>query len=223
MDDIAKKVRELRARLGWTTKQMGIHLGVDQSTVSKYEKDKQEPKSDATVKLAELAGVTVGEWLGVEPVGDTEVPTKMVRVVGEVQAGKWKEAIEWDHDDQYVMPVILDPRLPNYPLQGFVVRGTSMNLSYPDGSHVYVASTISNGLKPENGDHVLVVRRNKRGLHEATLKEYVINEDGSRWLWPRSSDPEHQAPIHFNGDDSEEVTITGIVQASFVSGPRRAY
>src|SRR6185437_6658274 len=83
----------------------------------------------------------------------------------------------------------------------------------------FAAATISNGLRPMNGDHVIVARRNRDGLFEASLKEYVLNDDGSRWLWPRSTDPEHQAPLQYGG--AEEVTITGIVKASYVTRPRR--
>jgi repressor LexA len=222
VNDIAKKIKELRERLGIDQIELARRLGdVNQSTVSKWERGLQKPNAERQAKLAEAAGVTVGEWLGIEPTSAADFRGKTVMVVGDLQAGAWREAIEWDYDDQYPMPVIMDPSRPSYPMQGFVVRGTSMNRPYPEGSHVFVASTISNGLTPRNGDHVLVIRRNKRGLYEATLKEYVVNEDGSRWLWPRSTDPQYQAPMKINGDDSEEVTIAGIVQGSFVSGPRR--
>ena len=30
---------------------------------------------------------------------------------------------------------------------------------------------------------------------EATVKEYVVDDDGQVWLWPRSSHPEYQQPF----------------------------
>ncbi|MCG7507099.1 helix-turn-helix domain-containing protein [Mesorhizobium retamae] len=221
MDNMARKIRDLRVKLGLSQGGLAQRIGVDQSTVSKYERAELNPKAEPAQKLADLAGVTIGEWLGIEPVSNKDVRAKTARVVGELQAGVWREAVEWEYDDQYDAPVLLDPALPNYPLKGYVVKGTSMNRHYPDGSIVYAAATIANGLYPMNGDHVLVSRRNKSGLFEATLKEYVVEPDGSKWLWPRSSDPEHQTPIQF-GSDSEEVTVTGIVFSSFVRRPRRA-
>jgi transcriptional regulator with XRE-family HTH domain len=220
METMAEKIKALRARLGIDQKELSARIGVDQSTVSKYERGVQEPKREPSMKLAELAGVPFGEWVGVEPVTAKDVRSKMVPVVGELCAGQWREAIEWEHDDQYSVPVLLDPDMPGYQLRGYIVRGTSMNRYYPDGSVVFAAATISNGLQPSSGDHVLVSRRNRKGQYEASLKEYVVEADGSKWLWPRSSDPAHQAPLQYDG--AEEVTITGIVRASFVSGPRKA-
>jgi transcriptional regulator with XRE-family HTH domain len=220
MESMAEKIKALRAKLGIDQKELSARIGVDQSTVSKYERGVQEPKREPSMKLAELAGVPFGEWVGVEPVTTKNVRARMVPVVGELCAGQWREAIEFDPADREMVPVLLDPDMPGYQLEGYIVRGTSMNRFYPDGSIVFAAATISNGLQPSNGDHVLVSRRNKKGLYEASLKEYVVEADGSKWLWPRSSDPQHQAPLHMGG--SEEVTITGIVRASFVSGPRKA-
>lgn len=219
MESMAEKIKALRERLGIDQRELADKIGVNQSTVSKYELGKQEPKREPNMKLAELAGVPFGEWVGVEPVTARDVRAKTVQVVGELCAGQWREAIEWDHDDQYSVPALLDPDMPGYQLNGYVVRGTSMNQYYPDGSIVFAAATISNGLQPANGDHVLVSRRNREGMYEASLKEYVVNADGSKWLWPRSTDPEHQAPLRLEG--SEEVTITGIVRASFITRPMR--
>ncbi len=219
MDNLADKIKALRIKLGLTTGQLASRIGVDQSTVSKYELGKQRPKGEPNQKLAELAGISIGEWLGIEPVSAMDVRTKMVPVVGELCAGDWREAIEWEHDDRYEVPALLDAGLPGYPLQGYIVRGSSMNRYYPDGAVVFAAATISNGLNPVNGDHVIAVRRDRRGMFEASLKEYVVESDGSKWLWPRSSDQEHAAPLKFDG--AEEVTITGIVQASFITRPRR--
>lgn len=141
---------------------------------------------------------------------------RRIRVVGELRAGDWREAIEFAPDDQFDVSAPMHPGLPDIPLRGFIVRGPSMNRLYPDGTLVFVAATIANGITPKNGQRVLVQRMDKRGLVEATLKELVVNEDGSKWLWPRSTDPQHQAPILYGKTGEEEVTITGIVMASFV-------
>lgn len=219
MDKLAGKIKALRIKLGMTTGQLASKIGVNQSTVSKYEMGKQRPKDEPNQKLAELAGISIGEWLGIEPVSAMDVRTRMVPVVGELCAGQWREAIEWEHDDRYEVPALLDAGLPGYSLQGYIVRGSSMNRFYPDGAVVFAAATISNGLNPVSGDHVIALRRDRSGLFEASLKEYVVESDGSKWLWPRSSDPEHAAPLKFDG--AEDVTITGIVQASFITRPRR--
>lgn len=215
--DIAKKIKALRKRLEMTQAEFGAKIGVDQSTAARYEAAKQLPKAEATAKIAELAGQTVGEFLGLRPLVNREISARTYPVVGELAAGVWRETFEWDPDDQYEVPApMMAPGMPNYPLKGYVVRGNSMNRIYPDGTLVFVAATIANGLKPKTGNRVLVSRRNRAGLYEATLKEYVVDDAGAKWLWPRSYDPEFQAPIPYRSTDTEEVTITGVVMASFI-------
>lgn len=215
--DIAKRIKALRHRLGMNQTEFGKRIGVDQSTVGRYERGEQKPKAEATAMLAELAGQTVGEFLGLRPILNREVIVRTFPVVGERQAGVWRESVEWDPEDQYEVPApVMGPGMPGFPLRGYVVRGTSMNRIYPDGTLVFVASTIANGISPKNGNRVLVSRRNRDGLYEATLKEYVVDESGNKWLWPRSFDPEFQAPVPYKNTTTEEVTITGIVMASFI-------
>lgn len=216
MKNLGGKIRKLRESLGLEQVDFAKLFGVPQSTVSKWELGKQRPNGERTAKIAELAGQTVGEFLGLRPLKKREAGARTYRVVGTLQAGAWKEAIEWDYDDQYDVPVPLPAGMPDIHLKGYVVGGPSMNKIYPDGAVVFVAATIANKLQPQNGQRVLVQRRNKDGLYEATLKEYIVNDDGTRWLWPRSYDPEHQAPVQYKGTNAEEVTVTGIVMASFI-------
>lgn len=169
------------------------------------------------MRIAEMAGQSVGEFLGLRPLANRAVSLRTYPVVGELAAGVWRESIEWDPDDQYEVPApVMAPGMPNVPLRGYVVRGNSMNRIYPDGTLVFVAATIANGIAPKNGNRVLVSRRNRDGLYEATLKEYVVDDSGGKWLWPRSYDPEFQAPIPYRNTAAEEVTITGVVMASFI-------
>lgn len=214
VEDVGKKIRELREKLGLSQVEFATRLDEDQSKISKWERGKQRPNADGAAKLAALAGQSVAEWWGVAPLRATDINAPMVRVIGELRAGAWREAVEWPHDDQFTVPVPRDPAKPALPLQGFIVRGESMNRIYPDGTLVFVAATIPNGIKPKSGDIVLVQRRNRDGLYEATLKELVVSEDGARWLWPRSSDPEHQAPLQYRSTDAEEVTVTGVVDTA---------
>lgn len=215
--NMARKIRELRRRLDMNQSELARAIGgVDQATVSKWERGLQSPNAQRTARLAELAGESYGNWLGVRPLESADAQSRTYNVVGELMAGAWREAIEWAPDDQYTVAVPVAPGMPDIPLRGYVVRGPSMNKLYPDGALVFVAATIANGLTPKSGQRVLVQRRNRDGLYEATLKEYVEDSTG-RWLWPRSYDPEHQAPLQVGKNGEEEVTITGIVMASFIN------
>jgi len=214
-DALAKKIRKLRADLGLMQTEFAAKIGAKQDLVSKWERGEHSPSAEYASKMAELAGVPLGSFLGVQPLRKAEVTGHTVTVVGELQAGVWREAVEWDFEEQFEVPYYPAPNVPNMPVRAFIVRGTSMNRLYPDGTMVFVASTIANKLKPVSGNKVLVSRRNADGFYEATIKELVVDENKRKWLWPRSYDPEHQAPIEYAGGRGDEVTITGVVvQAS---------
>lgn len=220
-DDLSKKIKELRKTLGLKQTEFAKRLGInDNSAVSKWERGIQNPSAEYTPKIADMAGVTVGAFLGLQPMDNDSVVGRQVVVAGDVVAGEWREAIEWPPEDWKHISIPSPPGWDGIPLRGYVVRGTSMNRYYHDGTYVFVASTIANGIRPRSGNKVLVTRRDRNGLYEATLKEFVVDETGRKWLWPRSYDPEHQTPIAYQGD-SEEVTITGIVAASFMAESMR--
>ena len=211
----ARKIKELRALLDLTQSELGEKLdGVPQSTISKWERDLQEPDSLHTIRLAGLAGVEPHEWMGIPPVGKSTMSPRRVRLVGTVQAGNWREAVE-DDGSRYV-EAPLPEWLSGLDIQAFEVAGPSMNRIYPDGTTVYVAST-SSYRGPVDKDRVMVVRTSAAGLVEVTLKEYILGEDGKRWLWPRSYDPEFQAPLPYvEGSSGEDIIVSGIVVAALV-------
>lgn len=48
-------VAALRKKLDWTQEQMGAHLGVDQSTIHRWELRKRKPRGPARKMLEQLA------------------------------------------------------------------------------------------------------------------------------------------------------------------------
>lgn len=218
-ETLGQKVKRLRKQLGLRQMDVAIAAEVDKSTVSRWERDEQKPRFDQTRALAGLFRVSVDEFAdtNVVPLGAGNADARPIRVIAELQAGAWKEAVEWDHDEQFDVPAYLNPKMRGWVIAGYRVGGTSMNRIYPEGSIVFAAATIANGLAPQNGDRVIVQRRNKDGLYEATLKEFVVEQDGTKWLWPRSYDPEHQAPIPYRNGREGEVVVTGIVVLSQIN------
>jgi len=223
MTKIAKKIKDLRTLLQLRQWELAEKLGdgVQQSTVSQWERGKQEPNSENTLKLAALAGVEPHEWMGLPQLGESMVRHRRVPVVGVLQAGDWREAVEYPEDDQRLIeapiPDFIDGHRTNQlEIQAFEVAGPSMNRVYPEGTIVYAASTMSYR-EPENEDRVVVFRTDRNGLVEATIKEYIVESDGRKWLFPRSYDPEHQAPLPYaDVAKGEEVVVSGIVIAAMV-------
>jgi phage repressor protein C with HTH and peptisase S24 domain len=91
------------------------------------------------------------------------------------------------------------------------VRGPSMNLEYPEGSVVIWVDMLQ--FRPaRDGDHVIVFAYALDDTIEATVKELRIAE-GKHWLWPRSTDPAHQAPVDMDnpGEQIKSIEVKGIV------------
>jgi len=210
---VARNVRALRESLGLGQNEFSAILGVKQSQVSKWELGKNQPREPRIVsKLADMAGMSIPQFMGygAGPVRAAR-QVRVVRLVGELQANAWKDALEWDFESQPEERVPYAEELPDVPLKAYRINGQSMNRMFPNGSIVFVAPLSETGLSLESGMPVHVSRRNRDGLYENTIKEYVVDADGSKWLWPRSSDPEHQAPIAYRQNKAERVTIAGMV------------
>ena len=219
MSRLAKKIKDLRTSLMMNQPEFAKAVGdVDQSTVSKWENDKQRPRPEQMVRLAELANVTPQQFLGVQVVNRLENNLPTVQVTGALQAGSWSEALEWPEEDRYQVPAPpLPPEWDDVTLHAREVHGNSMNRYYPDGSIVYICPITILGRKPKSGEKVAVQRVTDAG-YEVTLKEYVIGDDGKVWLWPRSTDPEHQQPLPYIDPrrHTESVRIIGVVVGSLV-------
>ena len=159
-------------------------------------------------------------------------PHRLV-VRGAVQAGVWRDAIEWPEADWQTFTISgLSPK-PNaaQPAFGLLVQGLSMNLVFPPGTILVCVRYADLGIAPSAGDHVICQQRQRTGLVEATIKELIHCPSGW-WLRPHSVSPAHQqaiplgpscldwdpAHLHFQngtGADAEEIVIAARVVSAF--------
>ncbi|MEJ0017497.1 MAG: S24 family peptidase [Acetobacteraceae bacterium] len=166
---------------------------------------KRMPAADALVRLARAIGAAPEYLLeAVEKnVAPPEGPIALtsITVRGAVQAGVWRSALEWPEDERFNVTVPTDDRYPaGIPRFGLLVRGSSMDKLYPEGTIVVVIPLGDLGRTPNDGERVVVLRRDRKtGEYEATLKEFGKDQRGRILLWPRSSDPEFQSPIILGG------------------------
>jgi SOS-response transcriptional repressor LexA len=162
-------------------------------------------------KLARAAGVPIWRLTGEQP----EAPSATtVWVVGFVEAGAFRDAIEWDRSRWYPVDVPVPERFQR-KAKALEVRGPSMNLEYPEGSIVLWVDVLD-ARPPRHEDHVICYAYRHDDEIEATVKELrVVN--GHRWLWPRSDDPGHQLPLDMDspGDHIARVEIVGIVLGGY--------
>jgi hypothetical protein len=84
-----------------------------------------------------------------------------------------------------------------------------MNKHYADGSYV-VVQPWGGGPLPV-GKHVIIERERPDGLIETTIKEMVQAADGTIELWPRSTDPRHQALVPYDEHNGATVRVIGRV------------
>lgn len=224
MRSLAKKIKDLRQGMALRQPEFAKAVGdVDQSTVSRWESGKQKPRPEQVIRLAEMAGITPQQFLGVPLPGATPMAMRTVRVTGELQAGSFMEALEWPQEEQYEVPAPPDPEWDDVAIHARVVRGNSMNRVYPDSSIVYVCPLSLLGRRPKNKERVVVQRVGADGSYEVTLKEYVQEDDGKIWLWPRSTDPEHQAPLPYTDASRkiDHVSILGVVIGAIIMEAHR--
>lgn len=175
---------------------------------------------------------TTPEWLlfgrGPAPTGESGVhelggewtprPVGRLPVLGAVAAGIWQEPAMIDPEDvEGYLPVEV-PGYDQATLYALRVTGPSMNRYYPEGRYIVVAPVAETGVR--EGDHV-VVRRNRAGLTETTVKEVVVEGDRIA-LWPRSTHEAHQTPIYIAGDehDQDAPQIVAVVVADYAMRER---
>lgn len=144
-------------------------------------------------------------------------------VKGAVQAGVWKESMEWPPSEWTQVFYPVDGRFPGIERIGLLVQGNSMNRVYPSGSVVIVVRFSDIARLPANGERVIVLRRCQTSSeYEATVKRFTSDEGGRIILWPESTEPEFQQPIiiddpnQYNSDtEYGDIVIFGLVIGSY--------
>ncbi|WP_426043679.1 LexA family protein [Caulobacter sp. DWR3-1-2] len=180
----------------------------------------ENPAAADLAALKEANVVRLGSATPYTPMTAPVVPpmrdvTRRIPVVGDVEAGVWRETVARDaHDiDDYLA---LDVQgYEQADLKAYRVSGPSMNRVYVQGRFVVVAHPAQAGLR--SGDHV-VIERWRGSMTEVTLKEFVQEQDGRIALWPRSDHPDFQEPFHLKAQDEADqdgLTIIGVVVADY--------
>lgn len=187
---LGQAIRRRRTAVPFTQPQLAEAAGIDQGSLSRIERGREEPPNEKLDRIAAALGVKVSTlWLEAEGYSDmaAEPETtykaagiRYVPLISWVQAGEWAEAVDsfarGTGTDLVPTSVNASPR--SYALR---VRGPSMTnptgaRSFPDGTTIIVDPT-----RPaENGALVIVRLENE---DEATFKQLVV-EGSQKWLKP---------------------------------------
>lgn len=204
----ALRIRAARKELGLTQAELGVRMGVLQSVVSDWENGKLQSWREHAEKLAKALEKPKGYFAGPQL---NAKPTKGIPVVGEVQAGVFRFALEFPPDERTILPVVALSGVSGVDQVALRVTGPSMDLLYPDGSYVIVIPAGETDVR--DGDRVVVYRAQGE-LREATIKE--VRVEGDRiGLWPRSTHPDHQSPFYLAPSDQDGPEIAYVVVGSF--------
>jgi SOS-response transcriptional repressor LexA len=185
--------------------------GVDKNSIYNFMNGHSQGLDLRTyAKLARGAAVPLHRLTGDMPEPTSPVP---IWVVGYVEAGSFREAVEWDRSRWYEVDVPVPDRFRRVA-KALEIRGTSMNQEYPPGS-IAIWVDLLDSRPARHLDHVVVYAHRPDGKVESTVKELRL--DGTnRWLWPRSDDPQHQTPI--NIDEPPEGVTTLEIKGLVIGG-----
>lgn len=216
-EEVASRLRKARENAGFATvAEAARSLGVNYQTYAGHENGNSGFKSPAAQLYSRKFKVSL-DWLltgrgemrgqGVVP---AEVEVVGLPIEGSIQAGHWLETTFVDSDGEpEMLPAARDPRFPRARQYALRVIGDSMDLEYPDGSHVTCVDFADSGLGITEGMIVHVERRRDGGqMVEITLKQ-IARRGGQMYLVPRSSNPAYQ-PLRLDGKDGE-VIVRGVV------------
>ncbi|WP_408872913.1 LexA family protein [Gluconobacter roseus] len=188
-----------------------------------------DPKTGKLTQIATALGCKLDDLLG-KGASVTPIHTTQIEVRGDVQAGVWREAIEWPAVDWYAITVPIDTAYQGFHRYGLKVCGQSMNKVFPEGSVVVVINFGDLGRLPKTGDFVVAVQRcSKTDQYEATVKAVQIRDDGTVILWPQSWDPAFQTPVVLPPQDGHdhagvpEVAIQALVVGSYQANPKASF
>ncbi|MFB9942799.1 LexA family protein [Gluconobacter oxydans] len=184
-----------------------------------------DPKTGKLTQIATALGCKLDDLLG-KGSSITPVHTTQIEVRGDVQAGVWREAIEWPQADWYAITVPLDTAFAGLHRYGLLVKGDSMDKVFPDGSIAVVINLADLGRMPKTGEVVVAVHRSKTSDEfEATVKAVQVLESGEMILWPQSTNPDFATPLRIPAGACEhdagmpDVFIQALVVASYRPKP----
>lgn len=215
-DMMAERLKEAREKAGFDTAAAAAQaFGWGESGYRHHEGGVRSFDIANAIKYAKAFKINPGWLLGLDAIDapafriPTSPATRMVEVIGAVEAGVWRERAEWPKNERYEVEFGY-PIVSNAERFSLVVEGFSMDKVFPPGS-LLECIRVYRGKQDPQADDLVIVQRRQHDLSETTCKRLVRGNSG--WeLHAESTKPEFKEPIilgnpddaHF-GDDAIEV------------------
>lgn len=223
MNEPHERLKHAREKAGLkNARQAAEALGVVYSTYAGHENGSVKIPRDRAVHYAQRFRVTV-DWLltGKESAAlPVETVAHTLPLIGEVQAGAWKEAAMYEAERQE--PILTPASDIVSGARQFWLRivGDSVNKIIPDGGHALCISTFdwardSEDLFRRANGKLVVVERERAGMHELTIKRLVVDGDAAE-LHSVSDNPRHQGAISLTETSEDEVRIIAVVTRAMI-------
>lgn len=196
--NMGERIKHLRDSYGLSQEGLGKILGVDRTTIVKWETGASRP-TRSLKRLAHYFNVTTDYILGREDIGLYELnDTKRVPVIGTVRCGVG--GVAYEYIDEYI--TVDDTYRPD-EMRGFRAEGDSMEPEIHDGDICLVH------LQEEVPDGALAVVVICDGADEGegTIKR-IHKQDGAIILQATN---QAYAPRIFTGENANKVRIVGRV------------
>ena len=189
MQSMKLRLKEAREATGLTLEQASPLASLSAGQISRLERGTSEITLKQLVHFATLYKCTIADLIG------NSVPLRNITVLGEIAAGEYWCALQYDPVDQFTVAVEMAPKSTRFTRFGLRVKGTSMDEMYPEGTILICIPFVEIERGPRHGERVIVYRRDRNTSDfEATCKEWQ-ERDGAYWLVARSNDPKWRGEV----------------------------
>lgn len=211
---LGERIKRLRESKKETQEQFAERFGVRQSTIARWESDKQFPDGFNLIRLAVLAGLSVSEFA----FGNNVEPMFSIDIIG-TAGGPWRTSY-LETKGSFTVPSELQGAIAKEGGFALAVEGDDMDSVFPDGSVVMCNPVKGRPEDIDPGARVAVVQRKADGMQRLVLRQLRRDqEDGTAWLWTEPSDSARQVARQFGAATGEiaDETIIGVVVGAYRS------
>lgn len=219
MTDPKDRIAEAMVAAGVTVgADVARRAGINPVTMAAYLRGERKPPLHIAERIGAALGVSGRYIFDGTKAADRPTPNPyQVKVIGETQAGLWREANAFSDDEPAPVPAVRTKFSASRQF-AYRVRGTSMNAERIfDGDYVVCVPYFEARPKLTTGD-VVVIERRRNGETETTVKFLEVRR-GLYELRPKSTDSRHKEPIivvlDHHADDGTEIEVVGLVIGVF--------
>lgn len=219
---VTQRLKDIRQRAGLSMQELAKAMGYrNSSSYQRYEDPSLTRDDSLPIKFVQkLLPVVTGK--GAPAISDREImelvgpllatsTTEQMEVSGRVAAGIWQDLDETSQTPLGYLPVQNDRRYAGRHQYALLVDGESMNKILPSGTYVVVVEAF--GRSPRHDD-LVVVRRNRSGLIERTVKRVNI-DNGTVEFRPESTSESFKPLILEGNADETQIEIEAYVVGSY--------